>query len=372
MTSNQLRRYRVLNAETQKEVAKVAGVTQPTYQRWEAGKVDVPKENLAKLAKHFEVTELQLLGRHPPVTAAFYDDSAPIDLQYYGEIAVHFVSGAEPLVLSISEAAHKQAYRELQSDKRFIVIKDLSNRTVAIRNKAISEFYHSSEAYDWYGPAEEHEGYKLATPIQMPDSRDWAIVEALSHEDDPDEDAFAKEDVERVRKCIMITDEEFDDLVAKGAIKPEDLASEKADRAEETDEIFALAQYVTVRLASGKERKFHSIGWNIFECLEPLENEHYPEIGNDDDGVETIRVPHTGYHQTAFFNPDAVDYISFPTHRVEQGRIESYDDGLIDFDDNDGDGEVIKLPVKAKKKPATRKKKVLKPRKAPAQIKNGR
>lgn len=29
-----------------------------------------------------------------------------------------------------------------------------------------------------------------------------------------------------------------------------------------------------------------------------------------------IRPPHEGYHQTVFLNPEALDYVSFPTHKV--------------------------------------------------------
>ena len=49
---------------------------------------------------------------------------------------------------------------------------------LAIRQKAISEFYFSSEAYGTYGS--DLRDYKLVTPIQMPDTRDWTIVEAIS------------------------------------------------------------------------------------------------------------------------------------------------------------------------------------------------
>jgi len=350
MTINRLKRFRVMNAETQTQAAKAAGVTQPTYQRWETGKTEIPKSHLAKLAKHFKTTELELLGRHPPKKAAFYDDDAPLDLQYYGECAVHFVGGGEPLVLSISEEAHAQAYEELQSDKRFIVIKDLGNRTVAIRHKAISEFYFSSEAYDTYGP--DHAYYKLATPIQMPDTRDWAIVEAIRDEEigggDHTSD-FAKADVERVQRQIMITDEQFDELVAEGAIKPENLAIEKAARAAETDEIMALAHTVTVQFSTGKRREIADVDCNLFECIEPLIDIHYP-YGNDNDEPNMIRLPYEGYHRTVFFNPDVLDYISFPTHKIEEGEVESYDDGLIDGDEaNSDDAMVIKLP-KTKKR----------------------
>src|SRR5690625_1601015 len=200
MRINRLKYFRVMNAETQTQTAKVVGVTQPTYQRWETGKVQIPKGHLARLAKHFKTTELELLGRHPPKRAAFHDNEAPLDLQYYGECAVHFVDGGKPLLLSISEEAYAQAYAELQSNKRFIIVKNLGNRTVAIQHKAISEFYFSSEAYDTYGP--DHEDYELATPIQMPDTRDWAIVEAIRDEEIAGGDYtsdFAKDDLERVR-----------------------------------------------------------------------------------------------------------------------------------------------------------------------------
>lgn len=353
MTFNRLKHFRVVNGETQTQAAKAAGVTQPTYQRWETGKAEIPKSHLAKLAKHFKTTELELLGQHPPKNASFYDDEAPLDLQYYGECAVHFAGGGEPLVLSISEAAYVQAYRELQSDKRFIVIKDLGNRTVALRRTAISEFYFSSEAYDTYGP--DHNDYNLATPIQMPDTRDWAIVEAIFSDEligDGYTSNFAKADVERVRDRIMITDEQFDELVAEGAIKPEDLAIKKAASAAETDEILALVDTVTVQFSTGKRREFNGGFCNLFECIEPLVDIHYPYSGNDEPTM--IRLPYEGYHRTAFFNPDVLDYISFPTHKIENDEVESYDAGLIGDDEFDSDETIMVKPRKTKKRVRTK------------------
>lgn len=336
-----------MKAETQAQAAKAVGVTQPTYQRWEVGRAEIPKSYLAALAQHFEVTELALLGRHLPKEAAFYDDEAPLDLQYYGECAVHFGGGGEPLLLSISEAAHAQAYEELQSGRRFIVIKDLGNRTVAIRRKAISEFYFSSEAYDTYGP--DQDAYKLATPVQMPDTRDWNIVEAIYIGEDFTSD-FAKDDVERVRSQIMITDEQFDKLVADGAIKPEDLAAEKAARAAETEEILALACTVTIQFSSGQRREIGYADCNLFECIEPLVDAHYPYGGHDDDEPSMILLPYEGYHRTAFFNPDALDYISFPTHKIESDEDDSYDDGLVDGDLSSVDEPVSSKSSTAKKR----------------------
>lgn len=40
----------------------------------------------------------------------------------------------------------------------------------------------------------------------------------------------------------------------------------------------------------------------------------------------------------------AADYISFPTHKIEEGEVESNDDGLIDGDEASDDAMGIKLP----------------------------
>lgn len=331
MTINRLKHYRVIRGETQTETARAAGVTQPTYQRWETGKAEIPHGHRAKLAKHFSATELELLGQHPPKTAAFYDRTAPLDLQYYGECAIHFLGPSEPLVLSISEEDYEQAYRELQSEKIFVVIKDLGNRTVAIRRRSISEFYFSSEAYDDYGP--DHEDYKLATPIQMPDTRDWDIVEAFRDGEitgDNFTSDYSRDDVERVQRRIMITDDQFDKLVTEGAIKPEDLAAEKAERSAETEEIIALAHTVTIQFSTGKRREIGYFDCNLFECIEPLIDVHFPHGEKSESCM--IMLPYEGYHRTAFFNPDALDYISFPTHKIDADQIDTYDASLGDED----------------------------------------
>lgn len=148
----------------------------------------------------------------------------------------------------------------------------------------------------------------------------------------------------------MITDEQFDELVAMGTIKPEDLAIEKAARAAETNEIMALAHMVTIQFSSGKRREIDYVDCNLFECIESLIDIHYPYSGNDDDVPSMILLPYEGYHRTAFFNTDALDYISAPTHKIEKDEIESYDDGLIDDDEANGaDAMVIKRSKNQKK-----------------------
>jgi transcriptional regulator with XRE-family HTH domain len=121
---------------------------QPNQQRWESGSAPVPEEKLKKLAKVLETSPEALLGRHPPIEARLYDDSADKSLNYYGEVAIHFCGGGAPLLLSISEDAFGSLHHNLQLNPAFVTVKSLANQTVAIRTKAIADLYFSSEAYD--------------------------------------------------------------------------------------------------------------------------------------------------------------------------------------------------------------------------------
>jgi transcriptional regulator with XRE-family HTH domain len=181
---NQLKKFRVEAGLTQVEVAQAVGVTQPNYYRWEAGQAPIPETQLNKLAKVFKTTRDHLLGRHPPIEAAFYDESAPDELQYYGEVTIHFVGGGEPLLLSISEDAYSRLYRDLQRNLKFVAVQSLSNQTVIVRSKATSDLFFSSEAYDDFGPSEHREIYlnQYKRSLQLPDPRDWDIIENLCHD----------------------------------------------------------------------------------------------------------------------------------------------------------------------------------------------
>src|SRR5687768_10317318 len=111
-----LKQFRVAAGLTQAKVAAAVGVTQPNYQRWEAGSAPIPEAKLHKLAKVLKTDPQTLLGRHAPIEAGFYDDSVGEDLDYYGEVAIHFLGGGAPLLLSISEGAFTRLHRDLQGD----------------------------------------------------------------------------------------------------------------------------------------------------------------------------------------------------------------------------------------------------------------
>lgn len=310
-----IKHYRVQAGETQAQVAKALGVTQPTFQRWEAGKVDIPADALADLAKRYGASTQEIEGRYTPRTVSYYDDTAPSELKHFGECVIHFLGGGEPLVLTISEAAHALAYDHLQNDNTFIIIEDLGNRTVAVRRSAISELYFSHESYDGYGP--DHERYKLATAIQMPDPRDWKIVRALANEGGIDLSGFDPENVARVKTMIHWEGGYSGSEALKIPLLP--LGLEGKGIGVSTQDVLALSHTVTVRLSSGVQRDFPYCDCNLYDCLFQLEEWDFsvPEGGA---ARKFILPVEDGYH-TAFFAAQAIDYVSLPTHKLQDDEL---------------------------------------------------
>lgn len=310
-----LKQYRVKAGLTQAKLAKAVGVSQPNYQRWESGAAQVPEDKLNKLAKILQTSIDTLRGTHPPIRAALYDNSVDEDLSYYGEVAIHFRGDGKPLLLSISDGAFSRLHRDLQTNSAFVTVESLANQTVILRTQAIADLYFSSEAYDDYGP--EHGDYEDHLEMQMPDARDWEIVEAIACDGFNLQD-FAPEDVQRVREQIMITEEQYKQLVAKGLIEPENLETEKATNQKETDRIFALATQITYQLSNGKRRSIEiEDSENLFEAFESLLDCIDVELLDD-----LIRFPIAGRHRIVFINSQALDYVMLPTHLVDHGRVE--------------------------------------------------
>jgi transcriptional regulator with XRE-family HTH domain len=199
---NQLKKFCAEAGKTQEEIAHAVGVTQTKLLSLGGWPSCNSGGQLDKLARVFKTTPDHLLGRHPPIEAAFYDESAPDELQYYGEVTVHFLGGGESLLLSISEDAYSHLYRDLQRNLKFVAVQGLSNQTVIIRSKAISDLYFSSEAYDDFGPHKYREIYlkQYKRSPQLPDARDWDIIESLCHDvgiEDFDETARRDNQLER-------------------------------------------------------------------------------------------------------------------------------------------------------------------------------
>jgi transcriptional regulator with XRE-family HTH domain len=316
-----LKQLRVDAGMTQARLAELVGVSQPNYQRWEAGAAGIPATKLEKLAKVLKTSPDIIVGRHPPVEVRLYDESVSDELSYYGEVSIHFCGRGAPLLLSISEDAFTRMHRDLQRDVAFVIVESLANQTLVIRTKAIADVYFSSEAYDDYGP--EHGTYANHVDLQIPDARDWEIIEALA----PGEiglDGFDPADVRRVREMIMITDEQYQKLVADGLIKPEDLESERSKNQAKTDLILEMAYKTTYQLSTGQRRSVYvDDSENLFDAFSDLTDFEEVEVTD-----EMIRLEAEGRHRIIFINKNALDYVSFPTHRYNEGRVNVADDAL--------------------------------------------
>ena len=228
-------------------------------------------------------------------------------------------------MLSISEGAFGSLHHDLQSNAEFVTVKSLSNQTVAIRTKAIADLYFSSEAYDTYGP--EHHTYTNHAELQMPDPRDWEIVEALEH--DIGLEDFDPADVQRVQQMIMITDEQYAQLVADGHIKPEDLENEREKNQLETDRIFRLASRTTYQLSTGQRRDVY------VDSHENLYNAFYEltEFDGGEPADDMILLKAEGRHRTIFISKVALDYVSIPTHQYRAGSDEAAAASLEDIEE---------------------------------------
>jgi transcriptional regulator with XRE-family HTH domain len=314
---SKLKQLRVAAGMTQSSVAEATGVSQPNYQRWEAGAAPIPDDKLKKLAKVLKSSPEAILGRHPPIEARLYDNSVSDDLSYYGEVSIYFRGGGAPLLLSISEGAFHRLSSRLQDNVAFVYVDSLANQTVIIRTDAISDLYFSSEAYDYCGPdGAVFRDYPDHIGIQMPDARDWEIVEALATDDDLDD--FDPSDVQRVTSRVMITDEQYEELVADGQIKPEDLEEEKRKNQKETDRILALATTTIYRLSSGQQRSMFVYDPEVFYKA----FHEVIDFGGEDLEDAMIHLPDEGWHRTVFVNKNALDYVIIPTHKYIEGRVD--------------------------------------------------
>lgn len=184
-----------------------------------------------------------------------------------------------------------------------------------MRLKAISDLYLSSEAYDDFSPEHDEPGYKDGTPIQLPDPRDWEIIEDLAC-DASGLEGFSGEDVERVSNAVMITDEQYETLVVDGLIKPEDIESEKVKNSALTEEIFSMATSMTYQLSTGQKRRVDVLDCELYDAFSEL----LVDDGENFDEDSSIILQAEGYHRAVFINPEAVDYISIPTHLLEKSR----------------------------------------------------
>ena len=304
---------------TQTSVAGELGISQSTYQRWEAGSLQIPENKVAQLAKLFGTGTAAVLGAPRPFDLFGIDKSIADDRTYYGEVAIHFRGGGVPLLLPITEAVYGNLYGSLQQDEPFVKVESLDNRMVFVRRDAVSDIYFSSDACDDYGP--EPDRYDEVLGI-FPDDDFWRVAEVFDFLSDV-EDEFDPEVLADAKAKLALTDAELDGLVADGHVKSEDRQKVRTETAERTERFIALARNVTWQMGNCRR-----------EALAPDANQLFERFGwlaeEQDAHERPIFLETDGYHRTIIINPSALDYICIPAHKFREGEMEDAEVELND------------------------------------------
>lgn len=306
-----LKRARLLAHMTQTSVAGQLGTSQSTYQRWEAGTLQIPEKKVPQIAKLFGTSNAAVLGTPQPFDLFGIDKSIGGDRTYYGEVAIHFKSGGTPLLLPITEAVHGDLYSSLQQDEPFVKVESLDNRMVFVRRDAVSDIYFSSDAYDDYGP--EPDRYDEVLGI-FPDDDFWRVAEVFDVLSDT-EDEFDPEILADALAKLTLTDAELDGLVADGSVKPDDRQKVRAEVEARTEWFIARACNVTWQMGSCRREVLAPDAGQLFERFGWLEED--PSAHE-----RPIFLITDGYHRTIVVNPTALDYICIPAHKFREGEIE--------------------------------------------------
>lgn len=305
-----LKKKRLSVGMTQSEVAKLMGVSQPNYQRWEAGNATIPKVKLKKLANVLKVSVDELLGKPAPFDLLGISKEIGIERKYYGEVSIHFLKG-KPLLLPITNATYSRLYEDLQTNRTFVTIDSLDNRKVFIRCAAITDLYFSSDAYGDYGPEEysDHLGV-------YPNDNFWMFAEVFEDGDIDDlEEQLGKERIDELIEQLILSDNDLEQLIKDGDVLEEEKEAVRADANKRTNMIIDRARNTYWQFSSGLLRSSYiydsGVLYNYFSLLEDY-----------DDNDQFIYLDDEGYHRTIVIQKSLLDYISIPKHKFYEGSIE--------------------------------------------------
>jgi transcriptional regulator with XRE-family HTH domain len=308
---------------TQMQVAKGAGISQPTYQNYEAGTTPISPENLPKLARVLKMTAVELEGdqirrpvkltlvpkpkQHIEVIDSNFDASP-----YWGEISLHFHTG-NPIVLPISATECERLFGVLQSHQtlsQFIFIFTLSNQIVAVRRSALTDLCFSRDEADTYGP--EHNTYRDLDVVEDVTSQSqdyWEVAERV-FSDGVQDNIDSKYGTQVVQQVSQDLDFEWhkkkiEELISKKEIKAEEREAAIDDVKDAIRHVRELALKVKWQLSNGKVRS---------EYFDAEDMSQLDWIGTEFDPEGPFIVENSDGGQWHFINPESIDYISIPAH----------------------------------------------------------
>jgi transcriptional regulator with XRE-family HTH domain len=310
MSLRKLKQLRLMAGMTQKVVAAKLKISQPTYQRWESGALIVPDGKRKVLAKLFEVGVDDL----DEITKNFdylgVDQSVTEDRRYYGEIAIHFIGNGPPILMPISLAERTRIFASIDSEADFFICRSLDNWTVVLRAESISDLYVSSDACDDFGP--EAERYAIHLGV-CPDPEFWEIVESAEAPD-------CLEGIPEARIKEVLAGREFDEgvfqqAIARGQASEADRDAIQADIAKQAPGMIERATMLTWQFSNGVGRKEY-VGEDA-ELADLLME--FATLSAEDSKLVEIAVE--GWHRSICINANALDYIAFPSQRIERAAM---------------------------------------------------
>ena len=309
MSISPLKRCRLAACKTQAEVASAIGVTQPTYQRWEAGKVTLPKNKIKRLAMLLSCSEDELFGKPKPFDLFGLDDQIDDDRTYFGEVAIHFSPPGKPILAPISEKERIWIGKQIEGNSRFLHIDSLDNRTIFVRSEAIIDLFLSSDAYDTFGP-DEYDDYCGV----YADAEFWKIVENFDCLETI-EDELAQSAIDKAFEHIALDTAKLDEQLAKGEIT--DAERKRIEDRHESD----MERFISRATSVIWQPAGHSPRSMYFDEDEVLYDTFSLMELSLEDGENFLYLPGEGYHRSAFVNISQVDYFSIPSHRFDTGRL---------------------------------------------------
>lgn len=288
-----LKKIRIDKDLTQTAVAKSVGVTQPTYQRWESGAVDVPKDKLLKLSKVLTVTVDEILGGGRPFDMLGIDHSVADNRTYFGEVSIRFKSG-QVLLVPVSEAERINLFSQAESQSSdFYYIDTLDNRIIFCNKHSIEDIHISDEAYDDYGPDGQTDDYIGV----FPDEDFWDFIKAYFADDKEGLDEFSAQRSKEFTEEIEAYNQEYLEKL-----------NDRASRVE-----WCLSSGVIRRHAIFDEAK-------LFLDVSGLEGSYLSD--------EPIKLSIEEDYLDALIFRSSLEYLSVPSHLYNEGARKTFEEDL--------------------------------------------
>lgn len=344
MTISPIKKARLLAGFTQSAAAENMNVTQPTYFRWETGSNPPPKDKLPKLAELFNTTTEELLGNTSVFDVLGYNPEVASNRTYFGEASIHFISGNPPLLIPISEYMFNFLHEpQIWFENQYLVIESLDNRLILVPRKAIADVFLNSEDAEEFGPDSypPHEHIGL-----FPDEKFWRVAQIAEFLDDDDESRdecnklYGKKFVDETIALCFMTETQMDEFDKQDNLSDED-SRESRERVRGLMNAFRTrARCAVWQLQSGQKREMViDEASELYECLHG--------IFESPDGHEGfLYLTAEDYTSHAYINPEAIDYLSVPTHTYLDGKVKTLEEEIDEPSSPTGVGKISNLKPK--------------------------